>query len=111
MKGKTFKGKLREEVEEIVKLINLSTKKDFSDRVIKLFGEESSFTKDISNVLENLKFSNCRVSKNIKDALEEAVINGVISKEDVLNSFTDIRSFTSIDKNGITKKGSLRQAI
>ena len=110
MKGKTFKGKLREEVEEIVKLINLSTKKDFSGRVIKLFGEESSFTKDVSNVLENLKFSNCRVSKNIKDALEEAVVNGVISKEDVLNSFTDIRSFTSIDKNGITKKGSLRQA-
>lgn len=109
MKGKTFKGKLREEVEEATKLLQISTGKNFKTEVDALFGQEGGYSDDKSNILSTLKFSNCEISENIRNMLGESIKTGQVSKEEILGAFTDVRSFTSIGEDGIAKDGSLRQ--
>lgn len=110
IKGKTIKGKLREEVEAVATLIEKTTGKNYTEYVEGLFGKEGKYSVDTSNVLNTLKFSNCEISTNISDILRKSINDGELSKEEVLGAFTELRSFTSIDANGIAKKGSLRQA-
>lgn len=109
MKGKTFKGKLREEVEAVAKLLQTSTGKTFKAEVDSLFGKEGAYSDDKSNILSTLKFSNCEISENIRNILSESMKKGQVIKEEILGAFTDIRSFTSIGEDGIAKDGSLRQ--
>lgn len=103
LKGKTFKGKLREEVEAVAKIIKEFSGKEYTQYVIDLFGEEEVYNHG------TLKFSSCKINENIEKNLKYAVENNIISKEQVLSSFTEVRSFTSIEEDGIAKKGSLRQ--
>lgn len=110
MKGKTFKGKLREEMEEIVELLKESTGKDYKEQLRGLLGVEGGFNNDNSGVLETVKFSNCEISKNIKDFLKDSLEKREILREDILAAFTEVRIFTAIDDKGIAKDGSLRES-
>lgn len=96
LKGKTLKGRLREEAENIARLQPELFNKD---QVNALFGKEDNDKDTI------LAFSNCEVSPNIKEAIKNSDTN----KMDILDSLTEVRSFTSIGDNGVAKDGSLRQ--
>ncbi len=103
-KGKSFKGKLREEADYLTKYIN-SEKVDLKKVLNDLFGEKGEFNNN------TLKFSDCKISENIWKNLKYAVdVKKIISKDDIVDSFTEIRSFTRINENGYAEKGSLRQA-
>ncbi|MFX0548666.1 RAMP superfamily CRISPR-associated protein [Hathewaya histolytica] len=104
-KGKTFKGKLREEVEEIVKIIRENTKKDLSNYVDDIFGKQGEGFESLTN----FKFSNCTIKEKIKNCLIYGQEKKMFTKKDVLESLTEIRSFTSMDEKGMAKKGGLRQ--
>lgn len=96
-KGKTFKGKLREEAEKISDYL-LGNR----EAVEELFGrEDGEYSK--------LKFSDCKIDKDILNNIQYGINKGEYSKNDVEKAFTDIRTFTSIDESGVTKDGSLRQ--
>ena len=96
-KGKTFKGKLREEAEKISDYL-LGNR----ETVEELFGrEDGEYSK--------LKFSDCKIDKDILNNIEYGINKGEFSKNDVEKAFTDIRTFTSINEDGVTKDGSLRQ--
>ncbi|WP_029452508.1 RAMP superfamily CRISPR-associated protein [Clostridium algidicarnis] len=106
LKGKTFKGKLREEAENIVFYIKSSNKvlgKKSEEGVISLFGREG---------VENpnaLRFSDCTMGSEIIDSIRFGISKGMFNNNEVLNSMTSVRSFTSIDDDGIARNGSLRQ--
>ena len=100
LKGKTLKGRLREEAENIVRFDNKTfSKKD----IYELFGYEDK------NELNKIIFFDATVSENIKNAIKEAINNSSIGKEEVFNALTDTRIFTSIGKNGVALDTTLRQ--
>jgi hypothetical protein len=103
-KGKTFKGKLREKVEQICEILQ-GINKDFKlhKHVDNMFGEEGE------NELDTIKFSDCILHENVIKSLIYGINKGKFTKEDVKDALTDVRTFTSIDKNGIAKDGSLRE--
>lgn len=96
LKGKTLKGRLREEAENIIRLDN----KTFSKKNIdELFGYEDK------NELSKIIFFDATVSENIKNAIN----NSSIEKEDIFNALTDTRSFTAVGKDGVALDTTLRQ--
>jgi CRISPR-associated protein Csx10 len=102
-KSKTFKGRLREEIENIALLagtLNKST--NYSEKVRDMFGDNTSHT------YETIKFSDCTFKPNVIKAINYGISNKMFSKEEVLNSLTEVRYSTSIDENGISMDGSLR---
>lgn len=99
-KGKTFKGKLRSEVNEVAEILY---GKD-NEITSKLFGTGYAFNKAA------IRFSNCEISESVKNNLIYGLKEGYFSKEELTNSFTDVRSFTKINENGVAEDGSLRQA-
>ena len=95
-KGKTLKGRLREEAENIVRLQgNIFSQK----QVEKIFG-----TKDGGDNTR-LALSDSTVSEKIKKAIKASEIGA----EDILDALTEVRTFTAIDDNGVARDGSLRQ--
>lgn len=105
-KGKTFKGKLREECENILTFIkNQKLKEEYSNALIRMFGKADN---DEHNLV---KFSDLKVNKNIADYIEYGIKNSnpIFSKEEVLQALTSKRYFTKIDENGVAEDGSLRQ--
>ena len=104
MKGKTFKGKLREEAEAVANLLEDNNETGYVDAVNSMFGKEGE-----DKSLETLKFSNCEISENIRNILLEEIENGNITKEEITGAFTNVRNFTKIGHNGIAEEGSLRQ--
>jgi len=106
MKAKTFKGNLRKSAEEIVELLKYKYKKDYSVYLEELFGKSNNWL-DNQN---SLKFSDCCLDENVRKILINAVLEKKIRNDEILDSLTEIRSFTSIDADGSAKKGSLRQA-
>lgn len=110
MRGKTFKGKLRVEVESIASYLSDFSKEDYMKYAHGMFGIEGRRGYDSSHILETLKFSDCTISKNIKMLIENEVEQGSITKEDIKDALTEVRSFTSIDDKGIAINNSLRQA-
>lgn len=103
-KGKSLKGKLREEAEYITNYIK-SDRVDLKSMMYELFGRSGEFNNN------TLKFSDCTISENIWKNLKYAVDSKkIISKNDIVNSFTEVRSFTRINEEGFTENGSLRQA-
>lgn len=110
MKGKTFKGKLRKEIEGVALILENINGKSYKDEVDSLLGKEGSYKWDRSNILDTLKFSNCHISNKIRAIICKEIEDSNITKEEVLGALTEIRSFTSIDSDGIAKDGSLRQA-
>ena len=103
-KGKTLKGKLREEAEVLKNYFSNLGFGEYETIFSKLFGKEGDYNN------ETLKFSSCKISKNIHNSLSSGIKENKFTKSDVLNSLTEVRSFTRIDKNGVAKDGSLRQA-
>lgn len=95
-KGKTLKGRLREEAENIVRLDN----KTFSQNDIdELFGYEDK------NDFNKIIFFNATVGETI----QKAVASSSIGRDEIFKALTDIRSFTSIGNGGVAEKGTLRQ--
>lgn len=104
MKGKTIKGKIREEFTHVLKCIGKGNTD--MDIVVRFFGKPDG--KSISGLL----FSDLEISKNIRDILAETIKENQseLDSNDVLNAATSIRTFTSIDYNsGVAKTGSLRK--
>jgi len=101
MKAKTFKGNLREVMTETVNLLG----EEFKPILESLLGKEN----DGVESWKNLKFSDCRLSSNIRNVLEYGIKEGQISPDEVKETLTQIRIFTSIEEDGSYKHGSLRQ--
>lgn len=100
MKAKTFKGNLREEMENVVKVLGRD------DRLIKgLLGDENQG----QEVWRNLKFSDCRLRENIRKTLKYGIDSDEIKPFEIKDALTQIRRFTSTEIDGSVKKGSLRQ--
>lgn len=101
MKAKTFKGNFREAMEEIVNLLEIEKYKDIVD---KLLGKGEAGL----DQWKRLKFSDMRLGKNVRRTIEQAIEEGKIESQEIKEALTEIRSFTSIDEEGSSKKGSLR---
>lgn len=101
-KGKTLKGRLREETENILRLSDGYFK---DDDINNLFGYEEK------NKSNKITFSDCIVSENIKNIIKNEINkkDSLISELDIFDSLTEIRTFTAIGKNGVAKDSSLRQ--
>lgn len=105
-RGKTLKGKLREECENIVSFIkNESIKNEYEEAIIKIFGKADN---DNYNLV---KFSDLKVNNNIMSYINYGLksLKPLFSKEEVLDALTSKRYFTKLDENGIAEKGTLRQ--
>lgn len=103
LKGKTFKGKLREEMFQVATLLDSDNKLGLKDDFENIMGIENNFK------FETLKFSDCKVSKGIQTAVEKAIKEGVLTEKELTDSLTEIRSFTRLE-NGVAKYGALRNA-
>lgn len=100
LNGKTLKGRLRKEAENIVALGNEIF---FEESLNNIFGSSNK------GILNKITFSKCEVSDNIKKLIESQLKNSnEIEANDILDALTDVRYFTSIEKNGTKKDGSLR---
>lgn len=96
-KGTTLKGIFREEMERYVKW----TGKDLSDE--KLLGSSGD-----DNYEGKIIFSNLVLSPAVRKTVLEEI--GDNRPNEVLDSMTNIRAFTSINENGVADEGSLRLA-
>lgn len=97
LKSKTFKGKLREEVSEIAALLKM---KHLENR---LFGISESGDNKI------LRFSDCKLEKNILNNLIYAIEEDeILTKDEITNALTEIRTFTKLNEYGVAKDKSLR---
>nr|WP_272507485.1 RAMP superfamily CRISPR-associated protein [Clostridium aestuarii] len=106
LKGKTFKGNLRDEVFKLIRVLEkYYEKKDYFKYGEGLFGKENDGTEG----WKKLKFSNCELDKNVRAMLKYGISNKQFSQNDILKALTNDRSFTSIEKDGYAKEGSLRQ--
>lgn len=97
LKSTTFKGVLREEI------LNLSDWKYWEESeapdVEKLFGKAGESVED-----DRLMFTDFKVSDYVRNMV---LSQKDITREEIINCFTDTYTFTSIE-NGVAKKGSLR---
>ncbi len=101
MKAKTFKGNFREAMEEIVEQIG---KEKYGYIVDQLLGKGEAGL----DQWKTLKFSDMRLAKNIRKTIEKAVLDKKVGPQEIKEALTEIRSFTSVDEEGSSKKGSLR---
>lgn len=104
MKGKTIKGKLREEVRNITRWINNGV--EDAEAVARLFGCADRADMD------SLLFSNVTIDENVIKIIRQEVKSkeSSINSDDILLAFTGVRSHTSIDyETGKARKGSLRR--
>lgn len=99
-KGKTFKGKLREELEN---LCALTKDNKLSEEVKIVLGEAGDNGESI------FKFSDCEIKKEIRDYLVYGVRENIVTANELKEALTQTRKFTSIGENGVAHKGSLRE--
>lgn len=102
MKAKTFKGNFRESMEEIIEIAG-------NERYVSAL--EGLLGKAGANMEQwkILRFSDMRLSQNIRNTLGKAIFEGKLDNEEIKEALTDVRSFTSIDDDGSSKIGSLRR--
>lgn len=117
-KGKSIKGNIRESADLIVenqKIFNEEKSNSNKEIVRVLFGKifdnknenKESYRDDQTQGI--LKFENASLEEDLKENLKYLVDKNIISKEEVINSLTDIRYATKIDrKTGTAETGSLR---
>lgn len=105
--ARRLKGLLRESAKEVKEMLSLAKIRNYSDEDIdEIFGKKGSFDgpavvfknlylKDYFEIIEWLKwgFEHC---------------SAVLSKDTVLETFTEIRQCTAINEHGIADEGSLR---
>lgn len=112
MKGKTLKGKIREEFEY---LCGFGT--GWEQTMCPEDGEclEKLFGKPDSDIDGKLYFSHLQLDEPLRKFFigmmqESQGTENAIDSEDILESLTSIRSYTAIDyTNGVAKRGSLRR--
>lgn len=125
-KGKSIKGNIRESADLIIKnqeKFNKDKYKQNKDTVEILFGKkflkkkkENNEKYDEENEIYRddqtegiLKFENASLEDDLKENLKYLIDKNIISKEELINSLTDIRYATKIDRNtGTAETGSLR---
>lgn len=100
-KGGTLKGIFREELQRYLLLCG-EDEANVDKQVRKLLGVKESNAVNSGKLI----FSNLTISDKIK----KVVLDEISQPEDVLNAFTNLRTFTAMDENGTVKKGSLRVA-
>jgi CRISPR-associated protein Csx10 len=103
-KGKTFKGKLREEAENIV---SWSGNVKLDSAVKKLFGEPD--WDDVTLYDGKLCFGDFSLSHGIKNVLKSKIKSQSIGRQELIDSLTIERSFTQME-DGAAKDKSLRTA-
>ncbi|TCS78935.1 RAMP superfamily CRISPR-associated protein [Tepidibacillus fermentans] len=103
-KGKTLKGRLREEVENIIDKMKkiIPNQIEYDTYVYRLFGKAGD------NLHNGLKISDATLGSSIKNGIRYGIESGLFTKEEVLQSLTEIRSFTSVNEKGVARKRSLR---
>ena len=112
MKGKTLKGKLREEFEHVQKCLrkgDTDPDKNNADRQLadRLFGQPDD------SWGQGLRFSELALPWELRRHLIHAIESDDtdFTAEDVRSATTQIRTYTSIDyETGVAAKGSLRRA-
>lgn len=115
-KGKSIKGNIREVIDMILenqKLYDEDKSKINEEVATKLFGKTfNNNGKDCyrDNQEEGcLKFQNASINKETIKALKYLVDSKTITQDEIINSLTDIRYATKIDKDtGTSAEGSLR---
>jgi len=101
MKGKTFKGNLRECAEKI----SSSLSNEFDEELASLFGMENQGVTS----WDRLKFSDCTIDNDVRDILLDKVRKGQISPSEIKEALTVTRTFTAIDwETGSYEEASLR---
>ena len=111
MKGKTLKGKIKEEFVHLCKCRSgaASLRPSDEESVERLFGKADS---DIDG---KLYISDLKAEQQLRDFFAEmmkasAGTEDAITPDDILDSMTAIRSFTAIDyRTGVAKEGALRR--
>lgn len=106
--GKTLKGKLGEMATVFINMIKEVPElrqygEDFQLKRDKLFG--------VANEYEHytLKFSDCEMSKNLRDYFRIHMHNSGITPSEIIEALTHIETTTSIDyERGVAKENSLR---
>lgn len=103
-KGKTIKGIVRENAKNLSSLAQkINAKTRIEEKIGALFGSESNY------YAFTLKFSDCLISKNVRKALIKGIKDKKITKNQIIDAMTEIRSFTSINEKGTSKDQSLRK--
>ena len=99
-KGSSFKGIFREELGRLLEWKNVEN----AEAIIKkLLGEAGS---DDSNSNAQICFSDFVISDKVKSS----VLAETKDTKEIIDAFSSIRTFTSIDESGMVKEGSLRSA-
>lgn len=115
-KGKSIKGNLREVIENIVENQKKYDEKRYQTNekiLIKLFGKKFD-NKGDENYRDDqvegiLKFENSSLNDDMKEVLKFLIDTKKITKEELIDSLTDIRYANKIDKkSGTSQEGSLR---
>lgn len=101
-KGGTLKGIFREELERYLSW-TMKTKEEAGDALRMFLGENGD--REILNS-RKIIFSDFQLSDAVKSAILEEI--GTEQKEQVLDSLSHIRTFTSISEDGTVEEGSLR---
>ena len=105
-KGSTFKGVLREETERYLEWIGDSEAKN---KIEKMFGMGGN-----DNKTEQIYFSDFKLSPYVKEKMITEITRMENETADIAEiikeCLTNLRTFTSISKDGVAKKGSLRIA-
>ena len=123
-KGKSVKGNIRESAELIIenqKKFDEEKARQNEEIVKALFGktflseqlsEENEDKKELYRDDQTqgiLRFENASLEDDLKQNLKYLVDKKIITKDEIISSFTDIRYATKIDREyGTAKKGSLR---
>jgi len=108
LKGKTLKGKLGEMATVFVNMVKSVPElknygEVFQQKKDRLFGVAHEFDPN------RLKFSDCEVSKNVRDYFRMHMQDSTITPDEILNALTHTETVTSIDyERGAAKKNSLR---
>ncbi len=101
-KGGTFKGIFHEELENL-----LCWKAEGADENNEaLIEKKLGRTDDDSLDIGKLRFYDFVISDNVKSRVKQSVT----APEDVLDAFTELRTFTALNEEGMAKTGSLRVA-
>lgn len=117
-KGKSIKGNIRESADLIIEnQMEFNKEKAESNKEISrtLFGKKFDYSdKNKESYRDDqtqgiLKFENASLEEDLRENLKYLVDKNIITKEEVINSLTDIRYATKIDRHtGTAQKGSLR---
>lgn len=101
-KGGTFKGIFREELYRYLNWTGLN-EKEIESKITELLGKSGD---DEFCEKDKLVFSDFCISDAVKKCVVEEI--GYDNPQEVLDSFTHLRTFTSISADGMVEKGTLR---